>query len=68
MWLPEERLLFQGDLFYYEEGEPFPPPGRETMKRFLSGWLRSRGLSPRVIYGTHSSAAAPPEALELSAP
>jgi glyoxylase-like metal-dependent hydrolase (beta-lactamase superfamily II) len=66
VWLPEERLLFQGDLFYYEQGAPFPPAGRETMDRFLSGWLAAHGLSPKGIYGVHYAGAAPPEALELS--
>jgi glyoxylase-like metal-dependent hydrolase (beta-lactamase superfamily II) len=66
VWLPEERLLFQGDLFYYEQDAPFPPAGRETMDRFLAGWLTAHGLSPKGIYGVHYAGAAPPEALELS--
>ncbi len=66
LWLPEERLVFQGDLFYYEEGEPFPPSGREKMNRFFAGWLASRGLSPKAVYGVHGQGAAPPEALALA--
>jgi glyoxylase-like metal-dependent hydrolase (beta-lactamase superfamily II) len=66
VWLPEERLLFQGDLFYYEEGAPFPPAGREIMDRFLAAFLRAHGLSPKAIYGVHYAGAAPPEALEIS--
>jgi glyoxylase-like metal-dependent hydrolase (beta-lactamase superfamily II) len=66
VWLPEERLLFQGDLFYYEEGEPFPPSGREIIDRFFAGWLSARGLSPKAVYGVHYTGAAPPEALALA--
>jgi glyoxylase-like metal-dependent hydrolase (beta-lactamase superfamily II) len=67
LWLPDERLLFQGDLFYYEEGEPFPPSGREIIDRFFAGWLSARGLSPKAVYGVHYAGAAPPEALALAA-
>ncbi|HTO86892.1 MAG TPA: hypothetical protein VMR54_05115 [Thermoanaerobaculia bacterium] len=66
-WLPDERLLFQGDLFYYEEGAPFPPSGRETMNRFFAAWLAAPDLSPKAIYGVHDVGAVPPEALELAA-
>jgi glyoxylase-like metal-dependent hydrolase (beta-lactamase superfamily II) len=62
-WLPDERILLQGDLFYYEEGAPFPPSGRSTMNRFFANWLSSHGFSPRAIYGVHDSGAAGPEAL-----
>jgi hypothetical protein len=27
--------MLQRDLFYYREGNRFPPPGRETMNRFF---------------------------------
>ncbi|MGH9369031.1 MAG: MBL fold metallo-hydrolase, partial [Thermoanaerobaculia bacterium] len=66
-WLPEERLLLQGDLFYYAEGEPFPPAGRETMNRFFARWLSARGIAPRAVYGVHYPGAAPPEALARAA-
>ena len=66
-WLPDERLLFQGDLFYYEEGAPFPPSGRETMNRFFADWLSAHRLAPKAIYGVHYAGAAPPEALDLAA-
>jgi len=62
-WLPQEHLLLQGDLFYYEEGSPFPLPGRETMDRFFARWLAEHRLEPRVIYGVHYAGAAGAEAL-----
>ena len=68
VWLPEERLIFQGDLFYYEEGDPFPPSGREKMNRFFAAWLAEHAMSPKGIYGVHYVGAAPPEALPLSVP
>ncbi len=65
-WLPDERLLFQGDLFYYEEGAPFPPSGRGTMNRFFAAWLSAHGISPKAIYGVHYAGAAPSEAIDLA--
>lgn len=63
VWLPAEGILFQGDLFYYEEGEPFPPSGRATMNRFFAGWLRAHQIEPRGIYGVHSASVAGPAQL-----
>ena len=66
-WLPDERILLQGDLFYYEEGAPFPPSGRETMNRFFSRWLETHGLAPHAVYGVHYAGAASPETLARAA-
>jgi glyoxylase-like metal-dependent hydrolase (beta-lactamase superfamily II) len=63
VWLPAERLLFEGDLFYYDEGEPFPPSGRNTMNRFFARWLQGHGIRPGAIYGVHNEGAAGPERL-----
>jgi len=57
-WLPRERIAFQGDLFYYQQGGEFPPPGRETMNRFFARWLARRGIAPLAIYGVHNDGAA----------
>jgi glyoxylase-like metal-dependent hydrolase (beta-lactamase superfamily II) len=64
VWLPADRILFQGDLFYYTEGAPFPPPGRETMNRCFSRFLRENGIEPEAIYGVHDRGAFPRERLE----
>jgi glyoxylase-like metal-dependent hydrolase (beta-lactamase superfamily II) len=66
-WLPDERLLLEGDLFYYEEAAPFPPSGRETMNRFFARWLQTHGLAPRAVYGVHYAGAAGAEALARAA-
>lgn len=58
VWLPSERILFQGDLFYFLEGRREPPPGRETMNAFFAEHLRERGLAPLAIYGVHNRGAA----------
>jgi glyoxylase-like metal-dependent hydrolase (beta-lactamase superfamily II) len=63
VWLPRERMLFQGDLFYYAGGSAFPPAGRERMNRFFAGWLTERGMQPLAIYGVHNDGAAGPETL-----
>lgn len=68
VWLPAERIVFQGDLFYYVEGMPHAPAGRETMNRFFQRHLRERGLEPRAVYGVHNRGAAAGALLQPSAP
>ena len=63
LWLPKEKLVLQGDLFYYREGDRFPPPGRETMNRFFSKWLADHQMEPKAVYGVHGAGAAGTEAL-----
>jgi glyoxylase-like metal-dependent hydrolase (beta-lactamase superfamily II) len=62
-WLPDQRIVLEGDLFYFEEDAPFPPSGRETMNGFFARWLEAHGLEPRAVYGVHYPGAAGPEAL-----
>jgi len=53
VWLPAERILFQGDLFYYD-GEPgFPERDRLITMAHFARWLERTGLTPERIYGTH---------------
>ncbi len=53
VWLPAERILFQGDLFYYD-GEPgFPERDRLITMAHFGRWLDRVGLKPDRIYGTH---------------
>jgi len=66
-WLPDERLLLNGDLFYYEEGSPFPPSGRALMNRFCARWLAGNGIAPAAVYGVHYPGAAGPQALAQAA-
>jgi hypothetical protein len=65
-WLPRERIVYQGDLFYYSPGGDFPPSGRATMNRFFATWLERNGIRPLAIYGTHNSGVAGVEALAAS--
>ena len=58
VWLPAERILIQGDLFYYQEGDAFPPSGRETMTAYFSRWLQEHGIEAVAIYGVHNDGAA----------
>lgn len=66
MWLPAERILLQGDLFYFNAGAGLQR-GRDRMNRYFSGWLKARGLAPRLVYGVHNNGAAGPGALEAAA-
>ena len=61
--IPAERIVYQGDLFYFAEGAPFPPRSRVTMNRFFARWASSRGLKIERIYGTHNDGAATAEHL-----
>ncbi|MGQ0643131.1 MAG: MBL fold metallo-hydrolase [Gemmatimonadaceae bacterium] len=58
VWLPHEQIGFQGDLFYYDEGAAGPPADRRAISAFFARWLRDRGISPRAVYGVHSSGSA----------
>jgi glyoxylase-like metal-dependent hydrolase (beta-lactamase superfamily II) len=63
LWVPEAGVLFQGDLFYFQAGAPFPPSGRGTMNRFFARWLEAKGIRPRAVYGVHDEEPAGPEVL-----
>lgn len=53
VYLPEEKILFQGDLFYYVKGRSFPLLGRTGITRFFAKWLAERNIWPDRIYGFH---------------
>ena len=51
--LPRERIVYQGDLFYFRGEETFPPKDRATVMSFFARWLVKSGLAPERIYGAH---------------
>jgi glyoxylase-like metal-dependent hydrolase (beta-lactamase superfamily II) len=51
--LPRERIIFQGDLFYFDGEATFPPRNRRTIMPFFARWLIRQGLAPERIYGYH---------------
>jgi glyoxylase-like metal-dependent hydrolase (beta-lactamase superfamily II) len=55
VYLPKEKILFQGDLFYFAGFDQFPAqdPSRDRVMKFLGGWLMKNGLRPERIYGFH---------------
>jgi hypothetical protein len=53
VWLPGPRLVLQGDLFYSDAIERFPPPARIPIMKWFAAWLERAGLSPTAIWGTH---------------
>jgi glyoxylase-like metal-dependent hydrolase (beta-lactamase superfamily II) len=53
VWIPEEGILFQGDLFYPIPLDYFPPTGRTIIMRHFAEWLRENQISPKRIYGVH---------------
>lgn len=50
-WLPESRILFQGDLIRFPEEGPLEP-AREQARR-LASYLGERGIEPERIAGVH---------------
>jgi glyoxylase-like metal-dependent hydrolase (beta-lactamase superfamily II) len=55
LWLPETRLLLQGDLYYAEPLADFPSPSRVPVMKWLAAWLARERIDPVAIWGTHSA-------------
>lgn len=54
-YLPKEKFLFQGDLFYFNGDSTFPAKDRMTVMPFFADWLKKNDLAPERIYGFHST-------------
>jgi glyoxylase-like metal-dependent hydrolase (beta-lactamase superfamily II) len=55
-WLPAERVVFQGDLFFVPNNDaPFGPPQPSTVS--FAGKLKELGLSPSRIAAVHGDTA-----------
>ncbi len=54
VFIPQEKILFQGDLFYFDLGATFPQKNRIEIMSFLAKWLKDHGLAPERIYSVHS--------------
>lgn len=54
VYLPQEKFMFQGDLFYFNGDATFPPKDRLMVMPFFANWLKKNKLSPVRIYGFHS--------------
>lgn len=55
VYLPKEKYIFQGDLFYFGGDVSFPAKDRMTVMPFFANWLKKNDLSPARIYGFHST-------------
>ena len=55
VYLPQEKILFQGDLFYYSGMAAFPAkdPSRDRVMKFFAEWLLKNNVEPEQIYGFH---------------
>ena len=55
IYVPQEKILFQGDLFYYSGLAAFPArdPSRDRTMKFFADWLIKNNLEPAQIYGFH---------------
>lgn len=54
-YLPKEKILFQGDLFYFSGTNQFPAtdPSRDNVMKFFGEWLVRNKMEPERIYGFH---------------
>jgi hypothetical protein len=64
VYLPAEKILLQGDLFYFDEAATFPPKDRTTVMSFFARWLRDNKLAPERIYNVHGRGFATMEHVE----
>lgn len=53
-YLPREKYIYQGDLFYFNGDATFPLKDRLTVMPFFANWLKKNKLSPTRISGFHS--------------
>lgn len=53
VYFPKERILYQGDQFYFEGDDGFPPSDRVGVMQQFGRWLLRSGLAVDRIYGTH---------------
>ena len=53
VYLPQEKILYQGDQFYFDLGGAFPPQDRIIVMRPFARWLVNSKLTPEQIYQTH---------------
>ena len=54
-YLPQGRILYQGDQFYFQGDDTFPPRERLGVMQHFARWLVGSGLAVDRIYGTHMS-------------
>lgn len=54
VYVPREKILFQGDLFYFDFGAAFPPKNRIPIMTFFAKWLKENQLAPERIFSVHS--------------
>jgi len=55
VYFPQEKYLFQGDLFYFSGEATFPAKDRMPGMIFFAEWLKKNNLAPDRIYGFHSA-------------
>jgi len=65
VYLPKEKILFQGDLFYFDVGDAFPRKDRATILPFFAKWLKKSALAPERIYSVHERGFATMQHVEL---
>ena len=65
VWLPQERILYQADLFEPIPERFFPSPGRVPVMRWFVDWLDDSGLDPERIYAIHGMARVSEEQIDM---
>ena len=64
VWLPEQKILYQSDLFDPAPPFIFPAEARIPVMRWFVDWLQQSGLGPDRIYAIHGQGRVTEEQLE----
>ena len=57
VWLPRDRVVFQGDLFYVNPDGTLPESRLGVMREFVA-FLDRRHIAPAIVWGMHGGRAA----------
>jgi glyoxylase-like metal-dependent hydrolase (beta-lactamase superfamily II) len=67
VYFPRERMIYQGDQFYFSDEGSFPPRDRVGVMREFARWIERERLDVERVYGTHMSGFAARRHLEAVA-
>jgi glyoxylase-like metal-dependent hydrolase (beta-lactamase superfamily II) len=67
VYFPRERMIYQGDQFYFSDEGSFPPRERAGVMQEFARWIQRERLDVERVYGTHLSGFASRRHLEAMA-
>jgi glyoxylase-like metal-dependent hydrolase (beta-lactamase superfamily II) len=67
VYFPREKMIYQGDQFYFSDEGSFPPRDRVGVMQEFAQWVQRERLDVERVYGTHMSGFASRKHLEAMA-